>query len=247
MPRVAVCFSGLPRAVFTTYTSLKEKIFGPLDPDIFGYFWEEDAETRGNQISHLGGKTYSDEIKYLDVLYNHWKVKEIKAIPKPACLLDELFAAHAFSKDQRAAVRRDKRRNALSMFKAIYEANQMKCEYERRNRMKYDYVVRARTDISLRGRFQIVDPKGQIIIPHIYGNEYDGGYSDVLAWGSSEAMDYYSEVYNNFYNLQAPLWDQTTELGKGLWWNAHVILKAHLDKGKYPVHTFGTDLRRRRS
>jgi hypothetical protein len=240
--RVAVCFSGLPRAAKTTYLSLKQKLFSPLNPDIFAYLWTGCAERREGVVD------YGEELYAAKTQYDSWNLIEW-VWATPTNLIEEFSAKH-LDREQRTVLYRDKRRNALSMYKGIYEANKLKKRWEDYHGFKYDIVIRARTDISLRGRFEIsrIQPENTIVIPQIAGNSYQGGYSDVLAWGSSEAMDYYSEVFPRFYELQKDFWDVRygdDGKSKGCFWNSHLILKKHLDNGPWKVYTFGTDMRKR--
>lgn len=243
--RVALCLSGLPRAVATAHGSIKSKILEPLNPDIFVYFWRNDAEWRTGPKEGYAESSYYDQIQTAKALYKgYWNVvKWVEAVPTN---LVKEFADKYLEKEQRTALHRDKRKNALSMYKAIHEADKLRRVEEQRLGEKYDCVIRARTDISIRGKFEInqIQPKDTIVIPHISGNEYQGGYSDVLAWGPSEAMSYYSDVYPNFGELQKEFWDKRYK-DKGCFWNSHLILKKHLDNGPWKVYTFGTDLRKR--
>jgi hypothetical protein len=231
--KVALCISGLPRAVEKCYENLYVNFLSPYQPDIFMYFWKENVEVR----VEAPVKDFEDQIWRAKTLY---PAVNCQVVEKPPRLLADYFKKHGFDKDERGAVWKTKRRHCLSMYKAIYECNCLKVQHEAQNQFKYDFVIRARTDVSLRINKlhqQISMSKKYITIPHRSDTLVKGGYGDEYAWGSSDAMDYYSSLYLSFREYQKNV---------KTFWNAHQMLKAHLDAGPHPVRTMqNVDLRRR--
>lgn len=88
----------------------------------------------------------------------------------------------------------------ISMFYSIYKCNELKIKYENQNNMKFDRVIRMRFDTDFMGKKLFVNQiDGDITIPN--GPDW-GGLNDQFAVGSSESIDYYSNLYNNLESLQ---------------------------------------------
>ena len=88
-----------------------------------------------------------------------------------------------------------------SMFYKIYKCNQLKLEYERLHRFKYDIVIRTRPDIVLYNlpfhsiiQALSIEPENTIYVPKICNV---CGYipTDQIAIGSSKNIDIYSDSY----------------------------------------------------
>jgi hypothetical protein len=110
----------------------------------------------------------------------------------------------------------------VRMLYGIDKANRLKSDYEVANGFKYDFVIRSRFDLEYSHPLELKN-FNDITIP--IGWDHRGGYNYTFAYGSSEAMDYYSSVYNN---LQ-------TYLNEGALLHPESILKYHLDKGPYGI------------
>ena len=89
----------------------------------------------------------------------------------------------------------------LSMYYSIYQANKLKCEYEKEHNMLFDRVIRMRFDSdfvreSLDVRktipFDLCIPDSRF--------DYDG-INDQFAIGTSQIMDIYSNIYQDIHNL----------------------------------------------
>jgi len=89
----------------------------------------------------------------------------------------------------------------LSMYYSLYEANKLKCEYEKENNILFDRVIRMRFDsdfveesLDVRKTMPV-----DLCIPDSRF-DYDG-INDQFAIGSSQMMDIYSNVYQDIHNL----------------------------------------------
>jgi hypothetical protein len=91
--------------------------------------------------------------------------------------------------------------NFNSMFKSIYESNELKKQYEIENDLKYDVVIRYRYDIMIEN---IVDftcydmTKLNIKIGYIDKLKV---FNDIFAFSNSLNMDIFCDVYNNIDNI----------------------------------------------
>ena len=117
------------------------------------------------------------------------------------------------------------RQSLVRMLYGIDRANVLKSDYEVANGFKYDFVIRTRFDLEYLQPLELKN-FNDITIP--IGWDHRGGYNDTFAYGSSEAMDYYSSLFNNL----------ETYLNEGALLHPESILKYHLDKGPYGILRF---------
>lgn len=84
--------------------------------------------------------------------------------------------------------------NCVNMFSKIAECNQLKMLHESQHNFKYDIVVRLRTDTNFRHPVIFSEDKDKIFIP----NNLDfGGICDQFAYGPSNLMDKFCDVFTN--------------------------------------------------
>lgn len=230
--KIAVCLSGLPRAVETCYPSIKKAILDPYQPDVFAHVWSMDIEGKDKHIS------YEDQVDKVAELYSP---KEMQVGYLTNSKLKQYLDTTGLNDEECVGIYKDKRRHCLSMYYSILQANNLKIDFEMKNNMIYDQVFRLRTDISLRDL--PIKFNNTIHIPQRSDTLTAGGYEDMVAWGPSRFMDYYSKLYN-FFSKYEPICRNDSKT----FWNAHVMLKMHLDRKTdlYPVTLIdNVDLRRR--
>jgi len=84
-----------------------------------------------------------------------------------------------------------------AMFYKIQACNNLRKDFAKENHIKYDYVIRLRTDIMLETPLDLKHNQNNLFIPS-YGDY--GGINDQFAYGSEELMDIYSSIYDNMFN-----------------------------------------------
>ena len=89
----------------------------------------------------------------------------------------------------------------LSMYYSIYQANKLKCEYEKDNNIIFDRVIRMRFDSDfVNDSLNLIKTTNfDLCIPDTRF-DYDG-INDQFAIGSSKTMDIYSNVYRDIHEL----------------------------------------------
>ena len=89
----------------------------------------------------------------------------------------------------------------LSMYYSIYQANKLKCEYEKDNNIIFDRVIRMRFDSDfVNDSLNLIKTTDfDLCIPDTRF-DYDG-INDQFAIGSSKMMDIYSNVYQDIHEL----------------------------------------------
>jgi hypothetical protein len=86
--------------------------------------------------------------------------------------------------------------SVFNMWWGIYQANQLKSNYEEENGFKYDVVIRTRFDIEILEEVELRNWNNSLFIP--MGSDHRDGFNDLLAYGKSHTMDYYC---SNFHHL----------------------------------------------
>jgi hypothetical protein len=91
----------------------------------------------------------------------------------------------------------------ISMHYSIHKTNELKKDFEKENNITFDWVIRMRTDSDFKSNvLDVRSLSGELNIPS--GEDWsDSGINDQFAIGKSNAMDLYSNLYNNFHHNQS--------------------------------------------
>jgi len=92
----------------------------------------------------------------------------------------------------------------LSMFYSIYKSNELKVQYEKKNNIKFDCVIRIRSDSLIRNDLILTEYNmNNLNIPN--GGDW-GGLNDQFAFGNSDVMNLYSETFNNIKKIKRSMY-----------------------------------------
>jgi hypothetical protein len=187
--RVALLLSGLPRTFKYAYPYLKKYVIDELSPDIFfcGYSDEINGISKEDVIGTFNPtKYFIRELSEQDS-NNIWKEYGTRDVFNN-CMFPPLGPT-----------------KTISQYYNILKTNELKKYHEDENGFKYDVVIRSRVDyyyyrpITLK---EIGDVRpNTIYMP----SEWDfTGYTDAFAYGDSQSIDKYSELFRNCsrYNLK---------------------------------------------
>ncbi len=190
--RIALCLSGLPRQIEETFPYLKKAILDRYKVDVFAHTWLEDPWRGTSEEKYLAPKT------------------EYEARMNEATKILKLYQPKSFHIDQ-YHIRQDfylSNPNYLlytrycSMLESVYLANEMKKRYEEQNHFKYDCVIRCRYDYGL---IDQIDFGSYDINNHIYVRAAEqnikDAISDQFAFGSSERMDIWCDLFNHMQEM----------------------------------------------
>lgn len=204
MTRIALCYSGRPRSVLECYENHKEHFgLGQSNVDVFSHLWFDEDLIGQNFRNDVGQGTWPDsDIKQW--ISDHWDPKKI-TYEKPRSF-EHMFVDN-WNPQWPYAHQKD---NQISMFYGIEQVMKLKCEYERENNFKYDYVVRMRTDLLFLkspGSFDDYEKDKLHVFNVIPGQDWvetgvkDFAVLDIIAWGGSEVMDKYGSTYSNLQKI----------------------------------------------
>ena len=207
---IALCLSGQPRDLEEGINSLKKNILN-CNPNyqfnIFAHCWYDET---------LIGKPFDSAQKLQDKKMGVWKTNTPELIHslKPKDLWFEY--PQEFKEFHSLTLTDDASQSKMaSLFYSIWQANEMKKNYEKVNRMTFDLVIRSRYDLFFYQSLDIkslnLPAKDFILSPsrfqEIRQNVFNGGktLTDLFAVGTSKSMDVFCGVYPNFKNLYTEL------------------------------------------
>lgn len=214
--KVALCFSGHIRDLNETknfWTELIEK----YKMDVYASFWDEENEAKGDTINN-----------FLTIYTpKKWEVDRYDLFKESTLNIASMYVEppHFFHHNLQQAAKEFRQ---ISMYYKIWKANML----SKHLGIKYDLVVRARTDTVLDENFEIRYnqmlnvPMGRIKAQVWPDSE---SITDIFAYGPPKIMDYYSFVF-----LQAMHYQQSGHYMIP----AEHLLHIHLTKAHIPIRNF---------
>lgn len=198
--KVALCLSGQPRFYKTAYPYIKHYLIDEYNiEDIFCHFWWDPETNDQGQLaswnySYYGGKTdfITEEniLQELINLYNPTKIGYDK--PKittqvPIEKLDELKEyycnnQHLTFQEYDPDYQEWAYNHLNSIIESQYKVLEYKLEYEKLNKRKYDWIVRARYDTGFENQFPSLKSIKEKIIQN--PNNYYRDWTDLWMYTS---------------------------------------------------------------
>lgn len=199
--KVALLLCGLaPENFEKYYPSIKKTLIEPFSSDIFISSWKSD---------------YSDD---LFSLYNPKliRLENLEDISIKHRLNEYLNFLHEIDYTGNKSISMN---NRYTMFYKIFDANQLRKEYEKRKGIEYDLIIRSRFDLSFEHRHSSCT-LGPFLYNCIIDSEInsslkedklflrmDGGGDfvwDQFAFGNNKNMDIYCDTFLNLEKLVQP-------------------------------------------
>jgi len=201
MKKLAICISGVPRGYYCV--DAIKRISEYNDTTVFIWYWNDFNNT--------------------ELEINSWRKSPIDSKFNPNVFIIEnvktYYESGSFSemspifKEQKSKLTVTGREDLgiYGMTYAIMMSNKMREDYEKRNNMKFDCVMRARFELKFLGPGSTnYDPNAifrvenydlnKLWISHTNTNIRDG-MCDCIAFSNSETMSHYSTVYNRLNEL----------------------------------------------
>lgn len=180
--RVALCLSGQARAVKICLPSIQENIinqFGQVDVFIHTWFVDK-SSTETFNVQGL------ETLNVFDC-----SLQEYLEAYSPVVSTIEDFSRSKYSQYNNLSER------VRIAFYVIHKSNEIRKHYEIENRVKYDYVIRCRTDLFFERKLTEEDLSrvndDSILIPSMLDF---GGVNDQFAIGTTISMDKYASLHN---------------------------------------------------
>ena len=178
--KIALCLSGQPRSVELAFPYVKNNILGGNDVTVFTFSWGKDNQN------------------ILD-LY-----KPALSIVREQDVIPDFSQYTRFPPPQPNWKVKDPKLSTWSQLYAIAGCNELKSQYEKENKMTFDWVIRSRFDFAINVRIPFDElNNSKLYIPNCRMTPARDFGNDQFAFSSSENMDNYSRCFyhiNDFYN-----------------------------------------------
>lgn len=185
--RIALCLSGLPRAIEEAYPYIKKALLETKhEVDIFAHAWLEDPWREGSHEKYL-----TPVLEYETRLD---QIKKILDIYKPKSFqVDSYHIRQEYYQSSKEYILYTR---YCSMLESVYIANNLKKRYEEQNHFKYDCVIRCRYDTGFLHSFDFesYDLENYVYVPDV-GKDPMHHLNDMFAFSCSERMDKWCELF----------------------------------------------------
>jgi len=189
--KIALCISGYLRTFKECYSNILENVIYDNDYDVFIHTYNKWGHSQSFQSD-------IDVNKDIDLDY----IKNLKNLK--GLVVDKYDDVKYLFENKIKLPHHDSHR-VLSMLYKIYQCNELKKKYEIENNFKYDLVVRTRGDFDAWNGASSDDNSLR--------------YNDQFAIGTSEMMDYYSNMYNEVENIMKNNTKSDCETPEGIVFN----------------------------
>lgn len=248
--KLALCFSGQPRFVKECCHHVLTNVIQDYDVDVFAHLWfDEDLQKKPYKFGGSGGwesqrisDNAIDDFKKIynpvDILVEPSKFFGDSDLDDDFDLSEAKYWSGGLEKEPNFKERQIN--NCLSYFYSLSEVNRLRKLYEYKNKIKYDYVIRCRTDTQLNQAlpYELFDPNSvhftSLMQPPPFINDW-------FNFGGSEAM----ESFMGIFPLAKGLISKTKKSREGTWCIelVHVELLERMDVGMQR-HPFSVTLPR---
>ena len=154
--KLALCFSGQPRFIEECSQSILSNVIQDYDVDVFAHLWfDDDLKNKPYKYGGDGGwehqRIKDSAIETFEKIYKpvSLHVEKSKSFGDPDLdvdfeLSEKKYWAGGLEKEPDYQKRQIN--NSLSYFYSLCEVNRLRKLYEYENKIKYDYIIRCRTD-----------------------------------------------------------------------------------------------------
>lgn len=220
--KLALCFSGQPRFVEECSSLILKNVIQDYDVDVFAHLWM-DKELQNNPYKYGGDggwehqriKSNADEI-FQDI-YN-----PVSLVTEPSRTFKDFELESDFELSERkywsGGLEKEPNymfrqiNNSISYFCSLNEVNRLRKLYEYKNNIKYDYVIRCRTDSQIHQPVRYENYNQQSV--HCTSTQAPPPFiNDWFNFGGTEAM----EGFMGCFSLLKYLMMQTKYHREGTW------------------------------
>ena len=202
--KLALCFSGQPRFVNECSDLILSNVIGDYNVDVFAHLWFDDA-LQSQPYKHGGDGKWKDQRiprTAIDDFINTYNPKDILVEPSKFFGDPDLDKDFDLSQkkywpgsiDNEPNYQERQINNTLSYFYSLCESNKLRKLYEYENKIKYDYVIRCRTDSQVNQKitYENYEPQAvhftSLMQPKPFINDW-------FNFGGSEAMEGFMGVF----------------------------------------------------
>jgi hypothetical protein len=205
---VAICLSGAIKFIDNGLFTIN-KLSNTYDTKLFIHSWKIQDFANFNSNSWSAQPTrefvnYQDH--HSENVFDRYKYESILVEPyeDKETYFRDIFDTIKFNRYERSDL------GILSMFYSLHQSNLLKKQYEENNNIKFDCVIRMRSDSFIKHDLTLENYNlNNLNVP--CGCDW-GGINDQFAFGNSYIMDLYSEVFNNIKTIKRSIYHGETIL-----------------------------------
>ena len=201
--KLALCFSGQPRFVQECSKGIIQNVIQNYDVDVFAHLWmDEDLQNKPYKYGGNGDwknqRIQSNAIDQFNSLYN-----PVDCLVEPSKTFGDIELDQDFhlslkkywdGGEKEPDYQRRQINNSLSYFYSLSEVNRIRKLHEYKNKIKYDYVIRCRTDSQIHSGIQYENYEQQAV--HCTSTMQPPPFiNDWFNFGGSEAMEGFMGVF----------------------------------------------------
>ena len=207
--KLAVCFSGQPRFINECSPSILKNVFQNYDIDVFAHLWfDEDLRTKPYKYGGDGGWKYQ---RISETAIDDFKriYDPVDILVEESCNFYDPYMENDFEVSQNRYWKGSLKepnymerqiKNTLSNFYSMSEVNRLKLRYEYKNKFKYDWVFKFRTDVNVHTPINLSNYDSSSFNctstmqqpPHV---------NDWACFGGSDIMDVFMGVFPMFQRV----------------------------------------------
>lgn len=214
---IALVLSGQPRGIPESLSQIKDKLITPNGvKDVFLHMWY-DPELSGKPFNTAQPHQANSVGKYVpgsdEIILNELNPRGYIFEPQR-----EFPWARSLKTTDTAV-----QESLVSMFYSMYQANELKKNYELKNEFKYDVVIRTRLDlyyfhpIIIANYLDIIN-ENLVTSLRFQSSRMDSGtLTDIFAFSNSRIMDVFASVYPNYLECYNNSWPPFGENILGYW------------------------------
>lgn len=222
-PKIALCISGINRGDMEALRGIVDKIVVPLNADVFMHTWDVQQDWMGNSrpfafwIRTFGVRDVPNNLTNFNFIKSHYPnvynclvTSHYSPLDKNK-LLDKFKFQGFLCENQDefmdeynigdSYMARDSF-NQIKMFYGIYKSFQIMKDYESKNNMKYDYVIRIRPDLSLSTQFSLEDFSMLDSSKLAVGVSPDPGVSDYFFYADRETYERVVNIWESMIHVK---------------------------------------------
>lgn len=202
--KLALCFSGQPRFVKDCSDLILKNVIQHYDVDVFAHLWfDENLQTKPYKYGGNGDwqkqRISNTAIDDFNEIY-----KPVRSLIEPSRFFGDLDLDEDFELSEKKYwsgglvgepdYQQRQINNSLSYFYSLSEVNRLRKLYEYENKIKYDYVLRCRTDSQVHQPIKYEDFETQAV--HCTSLMQQPPFiNDWFNFGGSESMEGFMGVF----------------------------------------------------
>lgn len=233
MKNLAICFSGAIRSFHLCDESIIKHIVNPLKSRynvyIFGHFWQMKQDQNISDLSYqMKWKKESNQVHeiiknfgFTECVIEDYNTESEKTImdrlgkwttseksdsefEKDVRLADKILEEYNKIEDPEKRLQYTNYAvNCMGMYYKIMLANKLKRDWSEKNNIKFDYVIRMRSDFFWNTSipadiFENLDDNQIVLVYDNYCTHAKWEGNDKFFGGTSDMMDKYTDLYNHF-------------------------------------------------